>query len=118
MDLISGSAQEGLSIRGKSRWPNTIVFPRELRDAIPVYGSRALLFDAVSGTSHNAPVASSGMTGEEFFNFGPLARAEFTIHETGKLNGRYTLLVDLDSTTMRALGEFLIDLADRAETRS
>jgi hypothetical protein len=104
--------------RGQSQWPNTIVFPKELRDAIPVYGSRALIFDAVTGTPHTSPVAVSGMIGEEQYDFGPRAQAELTVHESGKLEGVYTLLVDLDSVTMRVLGEFFVDLANRAERKA
>ena len=118
MDITRLPEQTGVAVRGQSQWPNTIVFPKELRDAIPEYGPRALLFDAASGTPQTFPIAVSGMRGEEFFHFGPRARAELTVHETGKLNGKYTLLMDLDSATMRALGEFLVDLANRAEQKS
>jgi hypothetical protein len=117
MNVTRVQERPGIAIRSQSQWPNTIVFPKELGDAIPVYGSRALIFDAVSGTPHTSPVAVSGMLGEEFFDFGPRARAELTVHESGKLNGAYNLLVDLDSPTMRALGEFFVDLADRAERK-
>jgi hypothetical protein len=54
MDL---TVSPGEAIRSKSLWPNTIVFPKELRDAIPDYGSRALVFDSVSGSPSNAPVS-------------------------------------------------------------
>ena len=103
MDLTIGS---GVSIRGKSRWPNMFYFPKELRDAIPHYGTRALVFDSVRGS-----------TGEHPFTQGARAQVQFIVHETGKLTGEFALLVDLDSTTARALGQFLIDLAERAETQ-
>ena len=96
-----------LAVRSKSLWPNTIVFPKELRDAIPDYGSRALVFDSVSGLHSRLPVPMAD---------GARAQIGFLVHETGKLNGQFTLLVDLDSETTRALGKFLIELADRAET--
>jgi hypothetical protein len=60
-------------------------------------------------------MAVSGMIGEEHFDFGPRTRTEVLVHETGKLDGQFTLLLDLDSATTRALGEFFVDLANRAE---
>ncbi len=115
MDLMISTESNDVRKGGKSRWPNMIVFPKELRDAIPVYGSRALVFDSVSATSHTSPISVSGMTGEELFDFGPRTRIDLLVHETGKLDGKFTLPVDLDSATTRALGEFLVDLANRAE---
>jgi hypothetical protein len=114
MDLIPSP---GFAIRNKSRWPNTIVFPKELRDAIPDYGSRALVFDSVGGSHSNAPVSISGMIGETQFDFGARTQIRLLVHETGKLDGQFTLLVDLDSETTRALGKFLIELADQAEEK-
>jgi hypothetical protein len=45
----------------------------------------------------------------------PRANLHFLVYETGKLDGKFTLLVDLDSTTTRALGQFLIELADQTD---
>ena len=42
---------------------------------------------------------------------------ELLVHETGKLDGKFALIADLDTETTRALGQFLIDLADSAEAR-
>lgn len=84
MDLIPS---EGFAIQSKSRWPNTIVFPKELRDAIPEYGSRALVFDSVSGSRSKAPVSISGMIGEAQVDFGTRTQIRFLVHETGKLDG-------------------------------
>ena len=95
-----------LSIRGKSQWPNMFILPREIRDAIPHYGARALVFDSVRGS-----------TGPMRFDPSPRAQVQFIVHETGKLKVEFTLFMDLDSTTTRALGQFLIDLADRAEAQ-
>jgi hypothetical protein len=114
MDLIPSP---GFAIRNKSRWPNTIVFPKELRDAIPDYGSRALVFDSVGGSHSNAPVSISGMIGETQFDFGARTQIRLLVHETGKLDGQFTLLVDLDSETTRELGKFLIEVADQAEAK-
>lgn len=113
MDL---TVSPGLAIRSKSRWPNMIVFPKELRDAIPDYGPRALVFDSVSGSPSNAPVPIAGMIGETLLDYGARTKIHFLVHETGKLDGQFNLLVDLDSETTRALGQFLVELADQAET--
>ncbi len=104
-----------LALSGKTPWPNLFVFPKELRDAIPEYGPRALMFDAVSGSTGNLPSEISGLSGTLPFEIKPRAQAQFLVHETGKLDGKFVLWMDLDSATMRALGQFLIDLANRAE---
>jgi len=106
-----------LALRGTAAWPNLFVFPKELRDAIPDYGARALVFDAVSGSTNSLPAGISGMPGATPFEAGPRAQARFLVHESGKLDGKYVVWVDLDSTTMRALGQFLVELADRAEAQ-
>ncbi|HUQ91526.1 MAG TPA: hypothetical protein VM120_07580 [Bryobacteraceae bacterium] len=77
MDLIP---QGGVSARSKLRWPNRIVFPKELRDAIPEYGSSALVFDSVIESHSNASTPISG-----------------------KLDGKFALLAHLDAGTTRAL---------------
>ncbi len=58
------------------------------------------------------------MIGETLVDYGTRTQIHFLVHETGKLDGQFTLLVDLDSGTTRALGKFLIELADQAETRN
>ena len=66
-------------------WPNMFIFSKELRDAIPKYGGRALVFDAVSG----AP-ASHSMTAPRLAGFAePRAHVRFLVHETGKLDGKF-----------------------------
>jgi len=114
MDLTKS---QSLRLHGKTAWPNLFVFPKELKDAIPDYGSRALVFDAVSGSTNNLPAGISGLSGARPFEISPRAQAQFLVHESGKLDGRFALWVDLDSTTMRALGQFLIELADSAEVQ-
>lgn len=112
MELIKSGQ---LDVRGKSRLPNTIVFPRELRDAIdPAHNSRALEFDGVEGTTNDWPVAVQGLAGADALR-SPRAQARLLVHESGKLNGKFTIWMDLDAPTMRALGQFLVDLANRAE---
>jgi hypothetical protein len=99
----------------KSAWPNTITFPRELREAIPDYGPRALVFDAVSGSHYDGAVFSA-LLGKPSASNGARACLKLLVHETGKLDGKFHLHVDLDAETTRALGKFLIDLADQAES--
>lgn len=98
-----------LPLQGRFRFPNVIVFPPELRNAIPEYGSRALVFDSVTGAC-----------GLQWFGFEQgvcekQIHAEFVVHETGQLDGTLKLQAFLDIPTARALGQFLIGLADQAE---
>ena len=114
MDLTNSPR---LALNRPSPYPNVFVFPKELRDAIPEYGSRALVFDEVSGTTGNLPAAIAGLRGPIPFDVAARAQAQFVVHESGKLNGRFLVSMDLDSATMRALGQFLLDLAERAEVQ-
>ena len=43
-------------------------------------------------------------------------RLSFLAHETGRLQGQYEIGLDLDVETLRALGEFFVTLADRADS--
>lgn len=43
------------------------------------------------------------------------ARARLLVHETGNLTGEFEPRMDLGPTTMKALGQFLIDLAEQCE---
>jgi hypothetical protein len=103
-----------VAIRSRSKWPNTITFPKELKDAIPDYGPRALVFDSVSGSHYDGKVFAA-MMGRTLAGSSPRASIKLLVHETGKLNGEFNLHVDLDAATTRALGKFLVDLADQAE---
>ena len=100
----------GLAKQGESRWPNMFIFPKELREAIPEYGARALAFDAVSGSPNR------GLAGIPCGK--PRAQVRFLVHETGAFDGKYSLLLDIDAETLRALGHFLVKLADQAEGSS
>lgn len=114
MDLVKPPG--GSLTAPPSAYPNMVIFPRALREAIPEYGDRALVFDAVTGAKENLPAAIAGLTGASRFAIAPRAQAKFVVHETGKLDGQYAIWMDLDTETMRALGRFLMDLADQAET--
>ena len=108
----------GLAIVGRGPWPNVIIFPTELRYAIPEYGHRALVFESVAGSHQALASPVSGMPDQALFDFGPRAQVQLFVHETGNLEGKFALLMDLDSTTTRALGQFLINLAEKAEAQS
>jgi hypothetical protein len=85
---------------------NTMSFPRELRDAIPdlpTYVGRVLELDSMSAQPTNTQL------------FGPRVHLKLVVKETGKLNGEYTVRVDLQVESARALAATLIQLADQAE---
>ena len=103
---MDDTQETGISIRGNSQWPNMFILPNELRNAIPHYGARVLVFDSVRGSTVANP-----------FHPGSRAQVQFIVHETGNLHGEFPLSIDLDSKTTRALGQFLIDLAARAEAK-
>ena len=46
---------------------------------------------------------------------GPRTFLRFDVHETGKSDAAYPVWIDLDPASMRALGKFMVELADRAE---
>ncbi len=104
----------GLAKPGDPRWPNMFIFPQELRDAIPEYGGRALVFDAVSGKPSRNPAwfvqQPDPSRGEA------RANVRFLVHETGAFEGKFPLVLDIDAATLRALGKFFVELADQAET--
>ena len=112
MELIPSSE---FAIARKSQWPNTITFPKELKPAIPDYGPRVLVFDSVSGSHYDGTSIASMIGRPAPDTLVPRTCLELLVHETGKLDGRFSLHVDLDAETTRALGKFLVDLADRAE---
>ena len=88
------------------RWPNTMVFPQNLREAIPdlpTCTGRVLVLDAFDLHPINTDLA------------GPLVQAILSVKETGKLNGRYEILLDLKADAARLLAEKLTQLADQAE---
>ena len=104
-------------VQPRRRLPNTIVFPKELRDAIPAHSPRALEFDRVSATTQRSWIDFSHewRTAGGFDLSVPRAQLSLLAHETGKLDGQFEIGLDLDVKTLRALGEFFVQLADRAE---
>ena len=85
---------------------NTMAFPRELREAIPdlpTYVGRVLELDSMSAQPSNTNV------------FGPRVHVKLVVKETGKLHGEFTVRVDLEVESARALAVTLTQLADQAE---
>ena len=89
--------------RPKTNW-NLITFPSELREAIPKppISGRVLQLDALTGG------LSPG-------RFGMHVHLKLLAKETGKLKGKYTILMDLQPEAARALAETLTQLADQAD---
>jgi hypothetical protein len=81
-----------------------MAFPRELRQAIPdLHAGRALELDSIKGQSSNTLL------------FGPLVRLKLLVTETGKLNGKFVVRMDLQPDAARELATQLNKLADAAE---
>lgn len=110
------------SLRARRRIPNSIIFPKELRDAIPSHSPRALQFDRVS--ARPSPIQTFASLGNPQalsaagFEVTPRVRLSLLAHETGKLNGQFEIGLDLDAETLRALGEFFVKLADQADSKN
>lgn len=82
-------------------------FPRALRDAIPDMPTcvgRVLELDSTSGAiSHLYPSC-------------PPVQLRMLVKETGKLQGEFVVLIDLQPEAARALAETLTRLAEEAES--
>jgi hypothetical protein len=79
-------------------------FPRELRDAIPdLHGGRELELDSIDGKPLNVPW------------LGPHVHLKLVVKETGKLSGRFVVLMDLQPDAARQLAATLTELAAAAE---
>ena len=104
----------------KTKQPsNTIVFPKELREAIPAHSSRVLEFDRVTGATNRTWISYNPewLKAAGFDTSRNRAQISLLAHETGKLSGQFEIGIDLDAETMRALGKFLIGLADKADAK-
>ncbi len=83
---------------------NWMVFPRELRAAIPdLHGGRVLELDSLSGNASDTPL------------FGSLVEVKLVVKETGNLQGEFVLTMALQAEAARQLAATLTELADRAE---
>jgi len=83
---------------------NWVAFPRELRSAIPdLHGGRVLEIESLAGQSTDTPL------------FGPLVELKLVVRETGKLSGKFVLLMGLQADAARQLAATLVQLADQAD---
>jgi hypothetical protein len=85
---------------------NTILFPRELRDAIPdlpTYTGRLLELESIDAKL------------SETLLYGRRVHMKMTVVETGKLNGKFVVRVDLQADAARALADTLRQLADQLQ---
>jgi hypothetical protein len=83
--------------------PNTMLFPRELREAIPDLPTCiGRVLDLTSVDGHNPAL-------------GPPVGLRLVVQETGKLTGEFTVGLGLQVETARALAAMLTQLADQAE---
>ncbi len=83
-----------------------MAFPRELREAIPdlpTYVGRVLELDSMSAQPTHTNL------------FGPRVHLKLVVKETGKLHGEFTVGVDLETESARALAATLAQLADQAD---
>ena len=86
--------------------PNWITFPQNLRDAIPTFEpcrGRVLQLDSIdTGATEN------GWTGRRVV-------VKLRACETGKLDGVFDILIDLNVSAAEALAEVLRNAADKAK---
>jgi hypothetical protein len=96
-------ARPKIPLRRRPGFPNTVLFPRELRDAIPDLPTcigRVLDLTAVDGSNPE---------------LGPPVSLRLLVQETGKLTGEFTVSVGLQVEAARALAAMLTKLADQAD---
>jgi hypothetical protein len=94
------------SVRRRLHTVNTMSFPTQLRDAIPdlpTYAGRVLKLDSISAVPTHTEL------------YGPRVHVSLVVQETGKLTGEFTVLMDLEVESARALAETLTKLADQSE---
>jgi hypothetical protein len=88
-------ARRGLARR------NTMAFPRGLRDAIPpLHAGRVLELDSINGKASDTML------------FGPMVQLKLVVQETGKLDGKYVVRMDLQPDAARQLAATLTRLAN------
>lgn len=93
----------------RRRWEpsrNTMSFPKALRDAIP---------DLPTCAGRVLELASATGAISDIYPNCPPVQLRMLVKETGKLNGEFVVVVDLQPEAARALAETLTRLADEAE---
>ena len=95
-------------VLGTMKWlfPNAMVFPHELRDAIPgpdLPGcDRALILASIDGSCRATPD-------------GGRVRLNFEVKESGKLKGTFKVYADMEADAARALSATLLGLVEQLE---
>jgi len=95
-------------VLGTMKWlfPNAMVFPHELRDAIPgpdLPGcDRALILASIDGSCRATPD-------------GGRVRLNFEVKEGGKLKGTFKVYADMEADAARALSATLLGLVEQLE---
>ncbi len=85
---------------------NTMAFPRELREAIPdQHAGRVLNLDSISGFASHTLLC------------GRSVHLKLGVKETGRLSGKYVVLVTLQVDAARRLAATLTQLGDEAERK-
>jgi hypothetical protein len=84
---------------------NSMAFPRDLREAIPdLHAGRVLDLDSISGfASHTV--------------LGRLVQLKLAVKETGRLSGKFVVVMSLQIDAARQLAATLTRLADEAEKK-
>ena len=94
--------RKGMAMRRALARRNSMAFPRELRNAIPLlHDGRVLELDSISGQASNGPL------------FGPLVELKLVVKETGKRSDSFVVVMRLQPEAARRLGVTLKELADR-----
>ena len=96
----------GVAIPNRLAGLNTMVFPRELREAIPdlpTYVGRVLELASLDGEATHTAL------------FGMRVHLSLLVRENGKLTGEFVVRMDLTPDAARGLAETLTRLADQAE---
>src|SRR5712691_3755574 len=95
-------------VKSAMKWlfPNAMVFPHDLRDAIPgpdLPGcDRALILASIDGSCRSTPD-------------GGRVRLNFEVKESGKLTGTFQVYADMEADAARALSATLLGLVERLE---
>jgi hypothetical protein len=110
MKSPKGAVVNRKQVHGAMKWlfPNAMVFPHDLRDAIP--GSdlpgcdRALILASIDGSRRPTPD-------------GGRVRLNFEVKESGKLKGTFKVYADMEADAARALSATLLGLVEQLKSR-
>jgi hypothetical protein len=107
MDPEDRSPAVSKKLRSKAVWlpGNAMYFPKGLRDAIPAWENSARMLRL---TNIDGNCSHTGLRGRRI-------ELSFHVEETGKLNGAFNVLADLEIEAARALAATLEELVKRAE---